>query len=274
MKRIITALFVLFIAVQASAQQSDHVLINRQDAQGAAVNHTPLAADDQKSFWVELESNRVFLNGLPDVTLEGIVHSRVGAGLKMNFHRTHLRMPMGWSTSVCFGATCYAPKTDSLPDEFAYEMDDSTTAFILHFGVPPGNWHDSAVDYIKFVALTGNDADTISLIFVGSTVALGVEQGQAIQPVSSKILSLYPSPLIDGNSIRVKVSSPKEQSFTYTITDELGRGVAFGTTHQRLLQGDNTCSIGELAGLSNGTYLLKFSFGDGSIDTRTFQIAH
>ncbi|HET9135331.1 MAG TPA: hypothetical protein VFO76_01740 [Candidatus Kapabacteria bacterium] len=273
MKRIIAALFVLFITVQASAQQYQHALINREDSQSASVNNTPLTSDE-KTIYVEFDKTRILIPESLDPTLEGVIHSRIGPGLKINFHRQHLRLPMGWSTSICFGETCYSPSRDSLSDDSPYEMTDSTAAFTLHFTVPDGNWHDSAVDYVKFVAMSGNDADTVGVILVGYRGILGVEQGQATSQVQSKILSLYPSPLIDGNSIRVKVSSPKVQSFSYSISDELGRSVAFGTTHQQLIQGDNTCSIGELAGLSNGTYLLKFTFGDGSVDTRTFQIAH
>jgi hypothetical protein len=273
MKRIVAALFVLFVAVQASAQQYQHVLINRQDDQKAVVYHATLVAS-AKSFSIDLKATRASLISDQDVIIEGTIHNTSSGSLPIDFHRTHIRLPEDWTASICFGTTCYAPIADSVPPQFSFSIDDSTAEFLLHI-TGTGNGPDSLVDYIKFVALTGDPSDTIGVLFTGVlSQNAGVNQGQASTQVQSKILSLYPSPLIDGNAIRVKVSSPKVQSFSYSISDELGRGVAFGTTHQQLIQGDNTCSIGELAGLTNGTYLLKFTFGDGSVDTRTFQIAH
>jgi hypothetical protein len=131
---------------------------------------------------------------------------------------------------------------------------------------------DSIVDYVKFVASSGDPADTLGVMFVGTYAYSGVEQGKAVGADPAKIVSIYPSPLISGNSVHAKVASPREMNFSYSIIDALGREVGFGMSHQRLLQGDNTLEISELTGLLNGSYTLKFSFGDGSMDSHLFQI--
>ena len=277
MKRLILSIFALFLAGGVSAQEYRTTLINRVDEQTAIVNHNPLATQDQTSFTLTLDQgNRAKVVPGKDITLNGVIKNKTAFDLQVNFRRSYTRLPQGWTSSICFGETCYSPKTDSLPPGLGYliAQPDSTALFVLHLYVPPSGTPDSLSEYIQFFAENGNPEDTIGISFVGILQSLGVEQQTPPAQTQPKILALYPSPLIDGNSIKVKVNAPREMAFSYSISDELGRSVAFGSTHQRLSQGESTYQISELAGLSTGTYLLKITFGDGSVDTRSFQVAH
>ena len=100
-----------------------------------------------------------------------------------------------------------------------------------------------------------------------------VQDNKPKQAVTNpKIVAIYPTPLVQGSSIKVKVSSPRESNLSYSIYDALGRVVALGVTRQHIGIGDNTVSISTLDGLVNGSYLLKLNFGDGSSDTHFFQV--
>ena len=133
---------------------------------------------------------------------------------------------------------------------------------------------DSVVDYIRFTALSGDPGDTVSFILKG---VINMPEGVSDQQNKSlsshpKIKAVYPSPLVSGNEIKVKISSPRENSLSYSIYDGIGRVVALGVPRQRLNLGDNTIGINSLEGLTAGSYMLKLSFGDGSSDTYFFQV--
>jgi hypothetical protein len=88
----------------------------------------------------------------------------------------------------------------------------------------------------------------------------------------STIRSIYPSPLLSGNSINVSVESLREASYRYSIYDPFGREVAFGTSQRRLFSGTNQFNISSLEGLNSGSYLLKLSFSDGTSDAYPFTV--
>jgi hypothetical protein len=114
---------------------------------------------------------------------------------------------------------------------------------------------------------------TVSLMENADTVLPLAKTEQSAKSVTGpKISAIYPSPLIQGASIKVKISSPKETTLSYSIYDGIGRVVALGVTRQHINLGTNTITINSLDGLANGSYSLKISFGDGSSDLQMFQV--
>ncbi len=294
MKRLLVVCFMVCSVLPALAQLEHYPgLINRlggQEVDAAALSASsivsqsktdegqqkPTGASSALSL-VLLNSNRVELSEGDVIIIDANIFNNTSSDISLNFIRTHVRLPLQWTSSICFGVTCYSPGTDSLKPANAFNVPTGTQPadFHLNFYCPKGSSPDSIVDYIKFFIQGGAPSDTVSATFVGVLPESdAVEQQKEAILGQPKIVSIYPSPLVDGSSIRVKISSPRELSFSYSIVDEVGRQVAIGTTHQHLIQGDNTCQIGELNGLANGSYQVKFTFGDGSIDTRSFQIAH
>jgi hypothetical protein len=205
-------------------------------------------------------------------TISNLTHSQVG----IIFHRTHLRLPdSNWTSSVCFGLNCFSSKTDSIPETSAFILDPGLTGdFILNLLDPEEyNGVDSLVDYIRFTAVGSDAGDTLSYVLKAVLRPQSGVQDNQPKPIGNpKIVTIYPSPLVQGSAIKVKVSSPRESNLSYSIYDGLGRVVALGVTRQHIGLGDNTVSISSLDGLSNGSYMLKFNFGDGSSDTHFFQV--
>ena len=282
MKKLFVAIALLFVANYASAQTVTGVdgyrsnLINRIDHQE---NFSPIngysvqpLSEAPKAITVTAEEPRVSVTS-GDITYQKVhIKNNTDSTLILNVYRKHLHLPLKWTSSICSPITCYPAGRDTLP-EFVFAPGVLPVDYILNIYCPTLSFPDSIVDELVFVVKTGNINDSVHGTYTGVLQPFaGVEPNKTIS-IQTKILSVYPSPLLDGNAIRVKINSPREQSFTYSIMDEIGKEVAFGTTHQRLTVGDNTCQIGELNGLAKGNYILKFTFADGTADTRMFQIA-
>jgi len=280
MKKIVFALL-LFMPMIASAQV--HSLINRIDDETGARIQTLIGTDryplliqstlgNGKSFTINFPTTSVQILSGTTTPLIGTITVKTITPVQINFRRTHLYLPSGWATSVCFGSSCYATTTDSLPSGYTFTpgVDGS---FTLDFDCPKtATRSDSIIDYITLTAEDGDPSDTISFMLKGVYVPqAGVTESQQLN-VGPKITSVYPSPLVQGSAIKVRVSSPRETNLSYTIYDGVGRVVGLGTTRQHISLGDNTISINSLDGLSSGSYMLKLNFGDGSSDTHFFQV--
>ncbi len=280
-------IILLLVPVLVSAQE--RLLINRLDAQ--TFDHIQTEMKNSMGKYTLLiqsplqvgKSFRIVMgdtvtNFDPGVTtpLSGGISNLTNGPVQIIFHRTHLHLPSSdWTSSVCFGVNCFAPFVDSIPPSSAYSLDPGNHGtFVMNFNSQDNLHVDSIVDYIRFTALSGDPGDTLSFILKAITNPQDAVQDQ--QPKTSivhpKIKAVYPSPLVSGNEIKVKVTSPRENSLSYSIYDGIGRVVALGVTKQRLTLGDNTIGINSLDGLSNGSYMLKLSFGDGSSDSYFFQV--
>ena len=205
--------------------------------------------------------------------LMGTIHNLTLAPVRIKFIRSHLRLSPFWTSSICFGANCYAPKTDSIDDDAAYEVPPNGDPGEFRLNIEcPAKASDSSIDYIRFIAV--GTTDTMTLILIAkATPQAGVNDLQPKQlGANPKITSIYPSPLVQGSSIKVKVTSPRESSISYSIFDNVGREVGLGATRQHIGLGDNTIEIRSLDGLANGSYMLKLKFSDGSSDTHFFQV--
>ena len=290
MKRFATFIALLCFAASTNAQvvAPEHFqLINRIDAQtGASQQPTVRISNAQgvqssnATFSIQFDSKHIKITPGTTVEIDGHITNLTQFSVPLQFFRSHLRLPNTWTASICFGATCYSPAKDS----FSVESDDPP-----YYALPAGQtgaefrWNlycpasykgtDSLIDYIRFVAYGSDASDTVSTLLTGySDMPSGVYD---VSPAASaqRITSVFPSPLLNGNAIRLRVSVPHEMGFNYSISDELGRQVAFGTSRVHLHAGtDNICEVDELNGFTNGNYTIKFSFSDGSVDSRMFQI--
>ncbi len=283
-------IILLLVPVLVSAQE--HVLINRIDDQTGVLIQKAMGEMEKtgdrytlliqsspqsgKSFNIVM--GNTVINFDPGVTtpLSGGISNLTIQPVQIIFHRTHLHLPSSdWTSSVCFGVNCFAPFVDSISPSSAYILDPANHGtFVMNFNSQDVSHVDSIVDYIRFTALSGDPGDTLSFILKAITNQqnLVLDQQPKVFLSHPKIKSVYPSPLLSGNQINVKVASPRENSLSYSIYDGIGRTVALGVTKQHLIIGDNTIGINSLDGLTNGSYMLKLSFGDGSSDTYFFQV--
>ena len=285
MKKLII-IVLLLVPVMLSAQS--HVFINRTDDQtGVFIQQEKVKSDRYtlllqspqqvgKSFKIVMADTIMNFDPGKTAPMDGGITNLTNQAVHIIFHRTHLHLPSSdWSSSVCFGLNCFAPFVDSTPPSNAFGLDPSVKGkFTMNFNSQDFTHIDSIVDYIRFTSLSGDPGDTISFILKGIiNLPNAVENEQPKMTLSHpKIKAVYPSPLISGSEIKVKVSSPRENSLSYSIYDGIGRVVALGVTRQRLSLGDNTIGINSLDGLTNGSYMLKLSFGDGSSDSYFFQV--
>ncbi len=252
-------------------------LINRTDAQMGKLTLIPLSPESaQRSFNIVIQDTVLYFGKQKEVIIAGPIKNLTAGTVEIYFQRTHIRLPEGWITSVCFGGNCWGDTISSTPPGYPFTLGPGDTSlFNLDlWDIMPYTMDDSVIDYLKFTDIRGTSKDTISFILKAVKLApLAVQDNKTKSALSNpKITSIYPSPLIQGNSIKVKVSSPKESSLSYSIYDGVGRSVALGVMRQHIGLGDNTISIGSLDGLTNGTYMLKFNFGDGSSSTYFFQV--
>ncbi len=285
--------FVLMLSpVLLNAQTTEVIatgrLINRIDQQSASFithetrietavsqNKSSFLHGNPKSFKFTLQDSVVTgpQGGAPE--LAGFISNATKQQINVIFERTHLRIDSNLASSICL-CSCYSDLLDTLP---------ATSACSLDVGIPSWNFlfhphtnnailqTDTISDYIKLTALSGDPSDTISFIVEGILTPVDGVQDQKTQSLSNpRITAIYPSPLVQGSAIKVKVSSPRESNLSYSIYDGIGRVVALGVTRQHIVLGDNTISIGSLDGLGNGSYMLKFNFTDGTSDTHFFQV--
>ena len=291
MKKLIVIVLLLvpvFMTV-VSVRAQNHILINRTDKQtGVLIQQELVSPVDRniffmesalqaaKSFGIILEANSFTFPKTADAVINGDLSNRTKDTIKLIFERTHVRVPNNWSSSICLGL-CFATFVDTLPQGSAYDLYTGFGTKQFQFHVlpdPNATVSDSLIDYVKLIALTGNPADTLSFLMKGILIPeSGVTDQQPKNLTSGpKITAIYPSPLISGDVIKVKISSPRESNISYSIYDGIGRVVALGSTRQHIGLGDNTIKISALDGLANGSYMLKLSFSDGSSDTHFFQI--
>jgi hypothetical protein len=283
MKRIVLAITILCLGVSVYGQTANvnmRELINHVDknAEFLNLNYPPAQTQGDvgpSSFGITFDQNTTDMLPGQTVSISGHIFNKTQNDVHLKFYRWHVRLPDSWTSSICFGTNCYSPRTDSFAVDGYFSLPAGSVGgeFRLNLYCPSNTGTtDSVFDYIKFVALSGDPSDTLSSFFSGTYITEGVDQGKAIAGDPAKIVSIYPSPLLTGNSVHAKVASPHEMNFSYSIIDALGREVGFGMSHTRLIQGDNTLEVSELTGLTNGSYTLKFSFGDGTMDSRLFQI--
>lgn len=299
MKRLLTFLLVVLTAAPAVSQVLEtfpDILINRWDKQTESrwqhtvattpttpnYFHTLLDNRDQKPMIgteplsIHFETQRKEFD--PSIPADGDIKAHLvnntDSALRLVFRRWQTLPTDQWLSSVCFGDLCYISFVDSLPwsDNYPYfELPaKGETIFKLAVNAPAGST-DSLIAYIRFDILNTPEVDSVGYYLV----AVAKEQnsiGSTSIDSRFSIRSIFPSPLVNGNSIKVKLMSPAHTGYSYTIYDNLGREVAFGSTRQQLNFGENTIEINELDGLVNGSYLLRIKSSNGASDAIPFQV--
>lgn len=299
MKSIYSFLLAVLFAATTFAQgvSVPDYLINRVDAQNGerwqhSVNFTigastapstPVLLDKVRPAQKPAQQNNSFSISFPSQTIEftgggvGNVKAHLinttDSTIRLVFRRWQTLPNEEWNSSVCFGDACYIYFVDSLPwgnIEF-YEFPARAEAeFKLAVFAPEGA-NDSMSAYIRIQAINTTDDDSIGFFLVAKAIPLESISGSNTK-TNFKIESVYPSPLVSGSSLKVKLSAPQNAGYTYAIFDNLGREVAYGSTRQHLLVGDNTVEITSLEGLVTGSYLLRVKFNGGGSDAIPFQV--
>jgi hypothetical protein len=300
MKTILSFLLLAVCATASFAQEpvfDRYVLINRLDKQSdqrwehsvsftiapTADNNTPVLFDKKRNiqtpaqdigaFSIHYGSTDTVFTGGAVCNMSAHLYNNTDSILHLVFHRWQTLPNDTWFSSVCFGDACYLARVDSLPWGFIeyYEFPPhSETIFKLALYAPE-DANDSMDAYIRIQAINTKPDDTVGF-FLSAKAVPQSSVGASNAKTSFKIQSVYPSPLVSGSPLKVKLTAPDNAGYSYTIFDNLGREVAFGSTRHQLMIGENTVEISSLDGLVTGSYLLRVKFGGGGSDAIPFQV--
>jgi hypothetical protein len=233
----------------------------------------PTAAGGTTSFSLTITDPRVNFTSGSTGNIKGHIVNNTDMPLQLVFRRWQTLPPDEWNSSVCFGDLCYIYFVDSLPwgDNYPYyELPAKGEAEFKLAVFAPAGADDSMHAYIRISALNTAQEDTAGF-FVAAKAEPQSDVGLTDSKPNFKILSVFPTPLVNSGTIKVSVMSPANTGYSYTIFDNLGREVAYGSTRQQLSFGSNTISIRELDGLPTGSYLFRMKAA-GSADAIPFQV--
>ncbi|HEY6171553.1 MAG TPA: T9SS type A sorting domain-containing protein [Candidatus Kapabacteria bacterium] len=266
-----------------SDQRWNHEVSSSVMATGATDNSTPVPLDKERSLQTPANSDLSFSIHFPSQVIEfdagtiGNIKAHLVNNTDDTLHLVFRRwqtLPNGWNSSVCFGDLCYLYFVDSLPWgglEY-YEFPPRAEAeFKLAVSAPDGA-SDSMAAYIQIQAINTNNEDSVGFFLAAKAHVPLAAVGTSDPKPNFNIQSVYPSPLVSGSSLKVKLTAPDNAGYSYTIFDNLGREVAFGSTRQQLMVGENTVEISSLDGLLTGSYLLRIKFNGGGSDAIPFQV--
>ena len=301
MKTILSLLLLAVFATASFAQvvtgttDNSDKLINRLDNQSdqrwehsvsfsiAAANNGPVLFDKERNLQTPTgltgaysitfnEQNIEFTSGTSG-NIKGHLVNHTDSTLRLVFHRWQSLPNDEWNSSVCFGDACYIYFVDSLPwgNIEYYEFPAKAEAEFKLTVYAPDGANDSMTAYIQIQAINTTSDDSIGFFLGAKAIPLESVGTSQIRP-NFKIQSIYPSPLVSGSSIKVKLTSPQSAGYSYAIFDNLGREVAFGSTRHQLMIGENTVEISSLDGLLTGSYLLRIKFNGGGSDAIPFQV--
>ena len=107
---------------------------------------------------VEVPSDRMEFSSDADHVFIGTMTNNSNDTLRISFWRSQ-RLPKGWTTSVCFGASCYAAQVDSADDTF---LPNEQRELILHVNSRMVDHADSGLVFIRVRAENGVLGDTAS----------------------------------------------------------------------------------------------------------------
>lgn len=232
---------------------------------------TPTNLD--QSFSINFTSQVIEFEGGTNGNIKAHLVNNTDDTLHLVFRRWQTLPSDTWNSSVCFGDLCYIYFVDSLPwgNIQHYEfLPKAEAEFKLTVYAPEGAY-DSMSAYIRIQAINTTNQDSVGFFLVAKARPLE-SVGASNTKRNFDIQSVYPSPLVSGSSLKVKLTSPENAGYSYTVFDNLGREVAFGSTRHQLMIGENTIEISSLDGLVTGSYLLRIKFNGGGSDAIPFQV--
>jgi hypothetical protein len=195
--------------------------------------------------------------------------------ITVQFHRHQLFLG-NWTTSVCFGSSCYSSAADSGSSLYAM-APDSSAALLIHFDnsssiqVPIA---DTVRTMIVVQQEPGTSTDTIQVRFMQITdPALAVAANpMQVTETSASILSLYPNPSSqNGHLITAQIYSPSRGVSTISVYDISGQKLREVTLAQEFQRGVNVLRF-DPSGLSSGTYMLGVSIGGAPQISKRFEV--
>lgn len=304
MKKALLSLLLAVFATASFAQNpisDEDVIVNRLDKQGdqrwkheistsvAAVSlsndngivsldterplQTPANHGATFSFTFTTNQSITFTPGQPGNSIKAHLVNHTDSTLKLVFRRWQTLPNDSWFTNVCFGDLCYIHFVDSLPwgsIEY-YEFPGNSEAEFKLLINAPEDANDSMSAYIRIQAINTTDEDSVGF-FLSAKAMPQSSVGTSNVKTTFKIQSVYPSPLVSGSSLKVKLTAPENAGYSYAIFDNLGREAAFGLSSHELMTGENTVEITSLDGLVTGSYLLRVKFNGGGTDAIPFQV--
>jgi hypothetical protein len=304
MKTLLSLLLIAACATGSFAQvmvgtSAPDILINRLDkqsderwehevsssvlAKGSIDNSTPVLFDKERNLQTPANHDESFSMHFTDQVIEfesgniGNIKAHLVNNtddtLKLIFHRWQTLPNDSWNSSVCFGTLCYASWVDSLPwginQYYAFPPRGEAEFKLTVYA--PEDANDSMIAYIRIQAINTPNQDSVGFLLAAKAAPLE-SVGTSTPKLSFNIQSVYPSPLVSGSSLKVKLTAPDNAGYSYTIFDNLGREVAFGSTRHQLMVGENTVEISSLDGLLTGSYMLRMKFNGGGSDAIPFQV--
>jgi hypothetical protein len=212
-----------------------------------------------------------------DHTITGTIDNLTDSAIGLNFHRFQ-RLPYGWQSSVCFGALCLSPSSDSGRKPFGFKAHESQ-AFILHFvdtttpdmnGQLPVSQKDSAKVTLVVFQHGAPVTDTIMLDLKAIIEANAAVGAAPIVAKDASIVAVYPNP-VGSTALSAQIYLPSASKVSVAVYDILGNLVR-SSTSMELLAGLNVVRL-DPAGLASGSYQLVCSTSGGNQFLKSFEIA-
>ncbi|HWF45356.1 MAG TPA: hypothetical protein VG537_12000, partial [Candidatus Kapabacteria bacterium] len=119
-------------------------------------------SSDTLPFSVTLSTAPLIASSEDDALFQGFIANNSTDSLSIHFDRTQ-NLPIGWTSSVCFGEYCYAPSVSSA----SYGFNPSQSlALIVHQYPALSDIPDTATIYLRLSAPAKDPADTMLLKLV------------------------------------------------------------------------------------------------------------
>jgi hypothetical protein len=119
-------------------------------------------SSDSLPFSVTLSTTPLIASSEDDALFEGFIANNSTDSLSIRFDRTQ-NLPLGWTSSVCFGTFCYAPSVSS--DSYLFNPNQNL-ALIIHQYPALSDMPDTATIYLRLSAPAKDPADTMLLKLV------------------------------------------------------------------------------------------------------------
>ena len=177
--------------------------------------------------------------------------NETGLFLKLDWERVKNDLPTGWETSICDKSTCYPPSKNS--EELIFGAWGNNYINI-HFY--PNNVDGTGYADV-LISNPADPTDEVTLHFIGTTVALSVEEELA------EGITLYPNPA--QSAVHIQTSVTRTQFVSWQLLDLSGKELASGIPGQS----GQEFSV-NTAGLESGIYFVKLTTLSGEALTKKF----
>ncbi len=109
---------------------------------------------------VTIDTNRLYVTDANQVQFLGTITNTSGKQMYLSFRRRQIEPP-GWSSSLCFGSSCYQNTVDTMGETF---QPGESRSLIVDSQPALEEKPDSNTVFVTLYAASGNPADTVQLI--------------------------------------------------------------------------------------------------------------